>query len=385
MKRKLIYLDNAATTWPKPEVVYKTMDRFFRLYGANPGRGSHRMAIEAERIVEGTRFTLARFFGLKDYKRLVFTFNCTDALNMAIKGLLKKGDHVITSTIEHNSVSRPLYRMEKEGIIEVSKISSDDDGFIDVREAEKAVRSTTRLLVLTHASNVLGTIQHIRDFGKLCRKKNIVFLLDAAQTAGVIPINMEIDNIDILAFSGHKSLFGPPGTGGLCVGNRVSLEYWREGGSGKDSRSPLHPDVYPERLEGGTINFVGIAGLNAGINFILKEGIGSIRKHEVKLVSSLIDRLKRNQKITLYGTREPAKRVGLISLTVNDSRWDSPSIGSFLDESSGILLRTGHHCARDVLEDKKEASLGTIRISPGYFNTDKEVDLVCKKIEEAIA
>ncbi|MFH1378818.1 MAG: aminotransferase class V-fold PLP-dependent enzyme [bacterium] len=378
-----VYLDNAATTWPKPEMVYQSMDEFFRKYAANPGRASHRMAIESERIVEGTRHTLARFFNLRDYKRLIFTLNCTDALNIAIKGVVRQGDHIITSTLEHNSVSRPLARLEQEKFIAVSRVKPDDEGFIHPEEIEKQITQKTRLVVMLHASNVLGNIQDIGSVGALCRKKNLLFLVDAAQTAGVISIDMEKDQVDLLAFPGHKSLFGPPGTGGLCIGERAGeLAYWREGGTGSDSTSLVQPEGYPQRLEGGTVNFVGIAGLNAGINFIIKEGPDNIRNHEIELTALLLQGLAKNKNITVYGTDNPKKRVSLASFNLKDTKWDPASLGSMLDQSRGILVRTGHHCAGSALEGMIDSSKETIRVSPGYFNRIEDISFCIDSIHE---
>ncbi|WP_203415330.1 aminotransferase class V-fold PLP-dependent enzyme [Candidatus Scalindua japonica] len=231
----MIYLDNAATTFPKPECVYEVMDRFLREKGANPGRAGHRMSVEAEQEIEKARVTVAKILCIKNPERLIFTSGATDALNMGIKGLLSKGDHVITSKLEHNSVSRPLDALEQRGIITVSRVENSDDGFINVDDIKNTISSKTKLIICTHASNVIGTIQPISEIGRVAREKGIIFMVDAAQTLGVCGIDVENCNIDLLAFTGHKGPFGPPGSGGLYVGERAGLRPWREGGTGYEA------------------------------------------------------------------------------------------------------------------------------------------------------
>lgn len=381
--KKIIYFDNAATSWPKPVSVYKKMDEFIRKWGANPGRAGHRMAVGAERIIEETRHQTAQFFAIKDYQRIIFTLNCTDSLNIGIKGLLKRGDHVITTYLEHNSVSRPLEGLVKKGIITVTRINHSEDGFIDLQELNKAFSPQTKLVVIVHGSNVIGSLQPIREIGKISKEKGAIFMVDAAQTAGVIPIDVEKDNIDLLAFPGHKALFGPPGTGGLYVAPRVDLEPWREGGSGVDSEAELQPKELPFKLEGGTINTVGIAGLGAGITFIQKEGIEKVRQHEMELTKYLLEKLSEMRKVIIYDSGDGEMRIGTVSFNVEGL---SPAeVGAILDESFGIACRTGLHCAPSTHKKLGTFPEGTVRFSLGYFNTREEVDFAMNSLTKIVA
>lgn len=364
------------------------MDEFFKKCGANPGRAAYKTAIDSGRELEQTRHILAKFFGAKDTNRIIFTFNATDALNIGIKGLLKQGDHVITSYLEHNAVSRPLQGLEEKGVISVTRIERPDGCPVDADAIKKAITARTKLVVLTHASNVLGTVQPIGEIGRLVREKDLIFMVDAAQSSGVCPIEVERQCIDLLAFTGHKALFGPPGTGGLYVGERVNLLPFREGGTGVDPESFSQPEALPYRLEGGTPNFVGIVGLRAGVEFVLKEGIDTVRKHEERLAAKIVEALEGDERFSLYGTIPPyppllkggteggIEKVGIVSLNVRNL---SPSeVGAILDSSFNIAVRTGLHCAPLAHKSIGTFPDGTVRISPGYFNSDDE-------IEEAIA
>jgi selenocysteine lyase/cysteine desulfurase len=262
----MIYLDNAATSFPKPEPVYQALDRFAREALANPGRGNHRMALESQHLIERARAALNRFFRGEAAERWIFTLNCTDGLNMAIKGVLSPGDHVITSDLEHNSVSRPLVALERAGVITLTRVVSHE-GYLDPTDIQAAMRPNTRLVALTHAANVLGTVQPVDEIGRIVREADALFLVDAAQSAGVLPIDLRATPIDLLAFPGHKALFGPTGTGALYVGPRANLRLWREGGTGGDSKHPVQPEELPHALEGGTPNVLGIAGLKAGLDW----------------------------------------------------------------------------------------------------------------------
>jgi cysteine desulfurase / selenocysteine lyase len=367
----MIYLDNAATTFPKPEVVYKTMDTFYRTMGANPGRSGHKMAVAAEREIEDTRNSAARLFGIKDFRRFIFTFNATDAINMGVKGLVKPGNHVITTYLEHNAVSRALYNLESKNIITVTKIKNSEEGFIDPDDIKNAITSKTRLVVITHAPNVLGTIQPIQEIGKIVRENDILFMVDAAQTAGVCEIDVDKDYIDMLAFTGHKGPFGPTGTGGLYVGERLTLDSWREGGTGFEPASLSQPEELPYKLESGTPNTIGIAGLRAGIEYVLSKGISTIRMHEQKLIDKLIQALKNDERFILYGAKDSAKRVGILSINVKGFR---PSeVGAILDQSFDIAVRPGLHCAPFAHQKIGTFPDGTVRISPGYFNTEDDI------------
>ena len=368
----MIYLDNAATTFPKPECVYKAMDKFLRENGANPGRAGHRMSVVAEQEIEKARVIVARFLGIKDHVRMIFTFNATDALNMGIKGLLCEGDHVVTSKLEHNSVLRPLDSLENRGVITMTKVGNSDDGFISADDIKNAIRPNTKLIVCTHASNVLGTIQPIREIGRVARERDVIFMVDAAQTMGVSMIDVEECNIDMLAFTGHKGPFGPPGSGGLYVGERVELMAWREGGTGFGAESLSQPDTLPHKFESGTPNSVGIIGLKTGLEFCIKEGIDNIRQHEHKLVQRLISALETDDRFEIYGDLVSGRRVGIVSINIKGVK---PSeVGAILDNSFNVAVRAGMHCAPHIHRKIGTFPEGMVRISPGYFNTMKDIE-----------
>ncbi|MCP4254409.1 MAG: aminotransferase class V-fold PLP-dependent enzyme [Candidatus Scalindua sp.] len=376
----MIYLDNAATTFPKPESVYRAMDKFLREKGANPGRAGHRMSVEAEQEIEKARVTVARFLGVKTPERMIFTYNATDALNMGIKGLLSEGDHVITSKLEHNSVSRPLKELENRGIITVTWIDNSDEGFINADDIKSAIGPNTKLIVCTHASNVLGTIQPIKEIGALARERDIIFMVDAAQTVGVCHIDVEGQYMDMLAFTGHKGPFGPPGSGGLYVGERVELNAWREGGTGFEPETLTQPDTLPYKLESGTPNSVGIIGLKTGIEFCIKEGIDKIRKHECKLTMRLINEFDSDDRFVIYGSLDEDRKVGILSLNIKGLQPDE--VGAILDNTFNIAVRPGLHCAPFIHREIGTFPEGMIRISPGYFNTMDEIEETISGLRE---
>src|SRR5262245_3438093 len=309
----MIYLDNAATSFPKPEAVYRAMDHFARHDLANPGRAGHKMALAAERALDDCRHLLNQLFRGKGPERFVFTLNCTDALNMAFKGVLNDGDHVVTTDLEHNSVSRPLRAMELAGRITLTRLRADAGGSIDPDEVRKAITKKTRLVALTHASNVLGTVQPVAEVGRVAREHDLLFLVDAAQTAGAVPVDVQAMNIDLLAFPGHKSLLGPTGTGALYVGPRAAVRAWREGGTGGDSASETQPRQFPYFLEGGTPNVLGVAGLAAGVKYVREQGMEAIHAREVALTERLWRRLEELGGYEVFGHRDPARRVGTLS------------------------------------------------------------------------
>ena len=376
----MIYLDNAATSFPKPEAVYRELQDYLRRDGANPGRAGHQWAVRVERTLDDTRNLLARFFGMDDHRRVIFTLNGTDSLNMAIKGVLRPGDHVVTSLLEHNSVSRPLKQLEADGRIELTQLPFSQEGFVDPEDFRRALTSRTRLVVLLHASNVLGTLQPIAEVGRICRRHGALFLVDAAQTAGVVPIHMQAMQIDLLAFPGHKALFGPPGIGVLLVGHRVEPLPWREGGTGFDSEDPLQPRRLPHLLEGGTPNTLGVAALRAGLSFVTGEGLDRIRGHEQRLLARLTDSLKENPRICLYGSPDPQRRVGSVAL--NREGYTSSEVGAILDNSFEIAVRPGLHCAPYLHRHLGTAPEGAVRISPGYFNTEDDIDRCLSALEQ---
>jgi cysteine desulfurase / selenocysteine lyase len=376
----MIYLDNAATTFPKPECVYEAMDKFMREKGANPGRAGHRMSVEAEQEIEKARVIAAKLLGIKNSERMIFTFSATDALNMGIKGLLCEGDHVITTKLEHNSVSRPLGSLEDGGVITVTRVENSDDGLIDADDITKAIRSNTKLIICTHASNVLGTIQPIRGIGEIARERDLVFMVDAAQTMGVCRIDVEDYNIDMLAFTGHKGPYGPTGSGGLYVGERVDLRAWREGGTGFEPESLSQPDTFPYKLESGTPNSVGIIGLKTGLEFCIKEGIDQIREHESKLILRLISALETDHRFEIYGGLDGGRKVGIVSINIKGLK---PSeVGAILDNTFNIAVRSGMHCAPHTHRRVGTFPEGMVRISPGYFNTMEEIDETITGLKE---
>ena len=363
----MIYLDNAATSFPKPESVYQALDVFARMHLANPGRAGHKMALAAERALDEGRHLLNLLFHGKEPERFIFTLNCTDALNMAFKGVLKDGDHVITTNLEHNSVSRPLRALELAGRIGLTRLNADGGGTISPDQVRAAITPKTRLIAVTHASNVLGTVQPILEIGRLAREHDLLFLVDAAQTAGVLPIDVQEMCIDLLAFPGHKSLFGPTGTGALYAGPRVKVRAWREGGTGGDSASETQPTELPYFLEGGTPNVLGVAGLAAGIRYVLDEGLAQIHAREVELTERLWSRLEALPGYQVFGHRDHRRRVGTISF--RNEALPAAEVGGILDQAFDIAVRPGLHCAPYVHRAIQTFPEGTVRVSPGPFNT----------------
>lgn len=375
-----IYLDNSATSFPKPKEVYEAVNKAMTEIGANPGRGGHKLSLLAARIVFECREEIATFFNIPDSKNIIFTSNATEALNLAIKGILKKNDKVVTSTLEHNSVLRPLNKLEKELNIKVLFIKPDNQGLFTLEDIIPLLDSNIKLLVLTHSSNVIGNITPVEEIFAYCRKKGILTLLDAAQTAGLIPIDVQKMNIDLMACPGHKSLYGPQGTGFLYIRNGLELDTLKEGGTGTESSSITQPMDLPERFESGTLNMPGIAGLLAGIKFIKKVGIENIRNHELKLMKKLIVGLKSIKNVKLYGALIPEKMTSTLSF--NLINLDCSEVGFILDEVYDIYTRVGLHCAPLAHKTIGTFPNGTVRVSPGYFNTEGDIDEFLKAIEE---
>src|SRR5689334_14542117 len=330
----MIYLDNAATSFPKPESVYQTLDRFARQSLANPGRAGHKMALAAEHALDDARHLLNQFFHGEAPERFAFTLNCTDALNMAFKGVLRDGDHVITTDLEHNSVSRPLRKMELDGRITLTRVRADGGGTIDPADVRRAVTPRTRLVALTHASNVLGTVQPVAEVGRLARERDLLFLVDAAQTAGAVPLDVQALAIDLLAFPGHKSLLGPTGTGALYVGPRANVQAWREGGTGGDSSSETQPRQFPYFLEGGTPNVLGVAGLAAGLKYVQEQGVEAIHAPEVELTERLRRRLDEIGGYEVFGHRDGSRRVGTLSF--RSEAVPAAELGGILDQAFDV-------------------------------------------------
>jgi cysteine desulfurase family protein len=377
-----VYLDNAATSFPKPEIVYRAADEFMRTVGVNAGRGAYKQALEADRIVYETRKSLAKLFNVKDVSRTVFTFNVTEALNLAMKGILNPGDHVITGSMEHNSVWRPLKVLEEERGISITAVQCDSEGNLDPLKVKNALTEKTKLIVLIHASNVTGTIMPIAEVGAIARENNIPFLVDSAQTAGLYPIDVEAMNIDLLAFTGHKGLMGPMGTGGLYIRESISIKPLKEGGTGGDSILEHQPESLPDRYEAGTPNVSGIAGLGAAVKFILDEGVKKILNKEAALTEYALRKLSEIEGITLYGSKDTTNRVGVISMNIMDL--NPQKVGHVLDEKYGIMVRTGLHCAPCAHRTIGTIDRGTIRIGLGYFNTQEDIDCLLEAVKDII-
>lgn len=372
-----MYLDNAATSYPKPEPVYQAMDRFLRDAGANPGRSAHRLAVSAASAVAQTRLLVSRFFNAPAPERVAFTLNTTDALNLALKGVLEPGDHVVTTSMEHNSVARPLRKLEAGGVT-VTFVAASQEGLAAVEVLAAAITPATRLVAVTHASNVTGTLQPIAEVGRLCRERGLLLLVDAAQTAGVFPVDVQSMGIDLLAFPGHKGLLGPPGTGGLIVSEGVSLDTLREGGTGSESESERQPDGMPERLEAGTLNTVGIVGLGAGLQFIQETGRQRIQAHENNLVQRLMRGLAEISGVTLYGPPPGTERASVVSFNV--AGWEPQDAAAVLDATFEIQCRAGLHCAPLAHRTIGTFPAGTLRFSPGFFNTEGEIDAAVEAV-----
>lgn len=377
----MIYLDNAATTFPKPEEVYSEIMDCMRQYAANPGRSSHELSIKASLKIAEARENLSELFNISNPLSIIFTYNATVALNIAIKGILKNGDHVISTVIEHNSVLRPLNALKKNNV-EVTLLSVDDNGFINFKELEDSIKSNTKAIVINHASNVLGTIQNIDEIGKIAKKNGIIFIVDASQSAGVIPIDVKKSNIDMLAFPGHKGLFGPQGTGGLFINNDIEVNSLIEGGTGSNSSSMEQPDFLPDKFESGTLNTPGIAGLCEGIKFIKNTGINKIESYEKQLTEYLLEELKKISNVKIYGTSDSKNRCSVISINLDNI--DSSTVGYMLNKNN-IAVRTGYHCAPLVHEVIGTKEYGTVRISPGYFNTFKDIEACLSCIKDILS
>lgn len=375
---KKIYLDNASTSFPKPPAVIRAISDYLKNIGASPGRGSHQPAIEASRFVYRTRQNLSRLFNLSDSSRLVFTANATESLNLALKGILKKGDRVITTSLEHQAVTRPLKRLEQDLGIRVIKIRAPA-GKLKIEDMAKAITSKTRMVVMLAASNVTGGILPIAEVGEICREKKVLFLVDAAQAAGHIALNIPQLNVDLLAFTGHKALLGPMGIGGLYIREGIEVKPLKEGGtaSAAGERQPL---ILPDRYESGTMNMPGIVGLGAGLEFILDKGMAVIREKEMKLLVQLTEGLKKVKGIILYGPENLPEKVPLVSF--NLLGLNSQEVGYMLDKRYNIAVRTGLHCAPWAHRSLGTEARGTVRVSLSFFNTSEEIIYFLKAVTE---
>ena len=373
-----IYLDNAATSFPKPKEVATAVYDFMVNNGTSSGRGSYKKAMQSDYIVYECRKLIGKLFNFDNPKKVVFTSNVTDSLNIAMRGILKENDHVITSSLEHNAVWRCLKTLERDINIKIDTVECSKDGITNSQDIKKYIKKDTALIVFTQASNVLGTIQPIREIGAIAREHNIPFLVDSAQSAGAMKIDVKEDNIDILAFTGHKSLLGPMGTGGLIINTDIDIKPLKAGGTGGDSAYEYQPDYYPNHLETGTSNVSGIAGLREAIKFLNKEGIENIHNKEKELTKYALEKLETVKDIEIYGPRDCEKMLSVISFNIKDKRPED--VGSILDQKYDIMLRAGLHCAPTAHSVIGTKERGTLRIGLGYFNEKEDID----KLVEAL-
>lgn len=375
----MIYFDNAATTLQKPPEVIEAVVHAMNHMG-NSARGAHEEALAASRIIYNTREAIAELFGCPRADHVVFTANSTEALNTAIQGLIHRGDHVITTDLEHNSVLRPLYRLEQENQTELSFVKADAKGTVRYEDFEKLIQDNTKAIVCTHASNLTGNLLDIEKIGKIAEKHNLLFLVDASQTAGVFPIHMEKMKIDVLCFTGHKSLFGPQGTGGMCIRPGIQIRPLKVGGSGIRTYDKAHPDILPTALEAGTLNGHGIAGLGAGVDFIRRTGMDLIRRHEARLAERFYQGVRSIPGVVIYGDFSTPKRAPIITLNVRE--YDSAEVSDELSYTYGIATRPGAHCAPRMHEALGTVSQGAVRFSFSWFNTEAEVEQAVTAIKE---
>jgi cysteine desulfurase family protein len=385
------YFDNAATTLPKPEPVYQFMDQFFRSHGVNPGRSGHELAIEAETMIVQTRRMLGEFFGYGgELSRVTFSLNATDSMNTALLGLIQPGDHMVITRTEHNAVLRPANHFERDNNVSVTRVAADGNGYVDPEDVRKSITSDTRVVVVNHASNVIGSLQDIQAIGNVVRDTNATFIVDTCQTAGVVPIKMDESLIDVLVYTGHKGLFGPSGIGGMIVGEDIDIRQVRTGGTGVNSILPFHPDEYPHRLETGTLSIPGIAGLHAAQKWFAELGkleststpnshheacqiaLQHIDKIETHFTRKLIDTFNTFPNVIIYGPRGNQPRISTFSINIGDL--PAEQVGLMLDADYGICVRSGLHCAPVVHEDQGTLKRnGTVRFAPGFFTDEEDI------------
>jgi cysteine desulfurase/selenocysteine lyase len=375
----VIYLDHAATSWPKPPAVREALDAYFGDAGGNPGRAGHRMSIGAARLVEGSREALAELLGVEDPSRITFAKNATEALNLAIYGLLEPGDHTVTSSVEHNSVMRPLRDLEDRGV-ELTVVSAAADGTLDPAALIAAMKANTRLVVTLHGSNVTGALLPIGEIALACRERGVPYLVDAAQTAGTVAIDVAALGIDLLAFTGHKGLLGLTGTGGLYVRPGVSPKPRLRGGTGSKSDLEVQPDFMPDIYESGTLDVAGIAGLGAGVRHLLETGVDKVEAHDRALATRAIEGLEAISGVTVYAPGDPGLRCGVLSFTVDGL---APSdVGTILDRDFAIMSRVGLHCAPGAHRTIGTFPTGTVRFGFGLSNTPEQVDTAVEAVTE---
>lgn len=382
----MIYLDNSATTYPKPDVVYDFMCDFYRKHGVNPGRSGFDAALETEEIIFNTRKLLTDLFnGGGDPNRLTFSLNATDSLNIILQGLVEKGVHVVTTMLEHNSVLRPLYCMQQQGIIDVTYVPFDESGYVHPDDIKKAIKPNTKFVVCTHSSNVIGTVQPLAEIGTVCKEMgDILFIVDGSQGAGAVPVDMVSANIDVYIFTGHKCLMGPTGIGGSYVREGINVRHTRYGGTGVRSAYPAHLEEYPYRLETGTLNLVGIAGLNAGVKWVLEQGLENLHKKEITLWDKLRLALQNIDGITTYCAVDAKNQNPVLSFNLRG--FEAADVGTMLDVDYDIACRTGLQCAPKVHERLGTMDIhGTVRLSMGPFTTEKDIDATIEAIKEIAA
>lgn len=379
-ENKVIYLDHAATSWPKPPTVTEAVMHTMLHDAANPGRGSHAMAVRASRVLFEARKQLSKLFNIKNPNDIAFASNTTMSLNMAIKGFLKPGDHVIATSVEHNSVRRPLYYLEQTIGIEVTYVESDEKGNLNIDEVSKAIRSNTTLAIVNHSSNLLGTIMPVAEIAELTKKHGIKLLVDAAQSAGIIPVDVKAMGIDMLAFPGHKGLLGPQGTGGLYIDPELELVPLLHGGTGSQSEAREQPMVRPDRYEAGTQNTPGLAGLKAGVQHVLNETIESIHAKEWALTQRMIQGLQPLKGIQLLGPELGEPRTGIVAF--NLAGVDPSELSFILDQHYQIAVRAGFHCTPLAHACAGTLETGAIRASVGIYTTDADIDAFTGAIKE---
>lgn len=376
----MIYMDNAATSWPKPPEVIKTMTLALEHAGGNPGRSGHRLSIAAARIIYDTREEIADFFGIIDPARVIFTSNATHSLNLVLRGILKPGDRVVTTSMEHNAVMRPLHRLAENGIF-LTTVPCNRDGYLNLRELEQTMKTGTRLVVILHASNVTGTIMPIGEIAAIAHRNRALLLVDAAQSAGLIPIDVKSLGVDLLAFTGHKELQGPPGIGGLIINDNVDISQIEPlicGGTGSRSESEEQPEDLPDKFESGTANLIGVAGLGAGLKWIKSRGTINTREHAKKLHRNLLEDLSTIPGVRIYGGTDSDNNIPVVSFTIAGK--SVSEIGMRLDEEFGILARVGLHCAPAAHRTIGTYPEGTVRLSPGMFTKLEEIKETARAI-----
>jgi cysteine desulfurase / selenocysteine lyase len=378
----MIYLDNSATSFPKPDVVYDFMFDFYRKHGVSPGRSGFDASLQTEEMVHETRTMLMKLFnGDGDPNRLTYSYNASDSLNMIIQGLAEKGDHVITTMLEHNSVLRPLYHLDLCGTTQTTYVPFDKHGYLDPDDIKKAIRKNTKMVIVNHSSNIIGTIQPVKEIGKICKEAGVLFVVDGCQSAGITEVDMQAMGIDAFVFTGHKCLMGPTGIGGSYVMEGVPVKYTRFGGTGVRSAQLTHLEEFPYRLECGTLNLLGVAGIHAGMKWIEEQGMENIHKKEIALWDKLRKGLQKIDNVTTYCAESTENQNPILSFNIDGI--EAGEVGTMLDVDYNIATRTGLQCAPKVHEgigtnDKH----GTVRMSIGPFNTEEQIDISIKAVEE---